>query len=248
MKVIKLIIAYDGTGFNGWQKQAKPSNGRTIQAAIEDALAKMHGHEVSLTGSGRTDAGVHAAGQVANFTTSINNIEPCRFVPALNGLLSQDVRILKADEVNQDFHSRFDARMRTYRYYFICGRHALPHESRYALQLWTHPQINLLNTYCRLLLGERDCSVFASAGDSSLSKIRHISRAGFFQENGKLIFEISANAYLRKMIRSVAGTFIHHAGLESPPELIGKIINSGDRSLAGPTLPPQGLFLWKVDF
>jgi tRNA pseudouridine38-40 synthase len=138
--------------------------------------------------------------------------------------------------------------MRTYRYYFICGRQALPHESRYAVQLWTHPSVNLLNSYCRLLQGERDCSVFAAAGDSSQSANRYISRAVFFAEGERLVFEISANAFLRKMVRSVAGTFLHYGERNTPAEQIRDIIASGDRSLAGPTLPPQGLFLWKVEY
>jgi len=247
MRGIKLLIAYDGTDFCGWQKQ-QDKRDRTVQAVIEDALGEMHGHEVTLTGSGRTDSGVHAAGQVANFITSIKTIKPGRFVPALNGFLSSDVRILKSCEVSSDFHASFDARMRTYRYYFIYGRHVMPHESRYALQLWSNPPVNLLNDYCRLLPGERDCSVFAAAGDSSLSKYRHISNAVFYLEGNRLVFEISANAFLRKMIRSIAGTFIHHAEIGSPAGLMKEIIASCDRSLAGPTLPPQGLFLWNVNY
>jgi len=248
MRVIKLVIAYDGTGFHGWQNQEAGNSERTVQGVIEDSLKRMHGHEIALTGAGRTDAGVHAAGQVANFTTTIKTIKPGRFIQALNGLLPKDVRVIKADEANEGFHARFDARLRTYRYFFICGRHALPHESRFALQLWTRPPVNLLNAYCRLLHGELDCTVFAGAGDLSLSRNRYISHAVFFIEGDRLVFEICANAFLRKMVRSVAGTFIHHAGLGTPPELINNIIVSGDRSLAGPTLPPQGLFLWKVDY
>ena len=257
MRTIKLLIAYDGTDFCGWQKQTEAAAGegaprrppeRTVQAVIENALFRMHGHKVALTGAGRTDSGVHAAGQVANFSTTIKNIEPGRFVPALNGFLPRDVRIIKSEEVDPDFHARFDACMRTYRYYFICGRQAMPHESRYALQLWNIPPVNLLNSYCRLLQGERDCSVFAGAGDSSLSRIRHISRAVFFAERDRLVFEISANAFLRKMVRSVTGTFLHYGGCNCSPEQMKKIIDSCDRSLAGPTLPPHGLFLRKVDY
>ncbi|MDR0316091.1 MAG: tRNA pseudouridine(38-40) synthase TruA [Treponema sp.] len=257
---IKLLIAYDGTDFSGWQKQGgytPPENstglsagvrGRTVQGVIEQALAQMHKEPVTLTGSGRTDSGVHAAGQVANFYTTINNIPPDRFVPALNGLLPADVRILSADETRPDFHARFDARMRTYRYHCICGRHALPHENRYNLQLWRYPRLETLNAYCRLLLGERDCSVFAGAGDMSVSRSRYIFHAGFMVEAGRLIFEISANAFLWKMVRSIAGTFLHYEERGSPPEELRDIIASGDRSRAGPTLPPQGLFLWKIDY
>jgi tRNA pseudouridine38-40 synthase len=245
MRMIKLLIAYDGTDFCGWQRQdGQPS----VQAVIEAALEQMHRHPVTLTGSGRTDSGVHAAGQAANFRTSIESIKPDRFVPALNGLLPPDVRILESCEAPPDFHARFDARMRTYRYFFICGRQALPHESRYALQLWRSPRIDLLNAYCRLLLGERDCSIFAGAGDTSKSRSRYISHAAFFTEGSRLVFEISANAFLWKMVRSVTGTFLHYEEAGTPPELLRDIIASGSRDRAGPTLPPQGLFLWKVEY
>ena len=245
MRTIKLLIAYDGTDFCGWQRQGDL---RTGQGIIEAALERMHRHPVALTGSGRTDSGVHAAGQGAHFRTDIESIQPERFVPALNGLLPQDVRILEASEALTDFHARFDARMRTYRYYFICGRRALPHESRYALQLWRTPRVDLLNAYCRLLPGERDCSIFAGAGDSSKTRSRYISHAAFFMEGSRLVFEISANAFLWKMVRSAAGTFLHYEERDTPPELLRDIIASGNRDLAGPTLPPHGLFLWKVEY
>jgi tRNA pseudouridine38-40 synthase len=245
MRTIKLLIAYDGTDFCGWQRQAGQ---RTVQEVIETALKQMHRHYVTLTGSGRTDSGVHAAGQVAHFQTDIENIKPDRFVPALNGLLPHDVRILESSEAPADFHARFDARMRTYRYFFICGRQALPHESRYALQLWRSPRIDLLNAYCRLLPGERDCTIFAGAGDTSKSRSRYIFHTAFFTEGSRLVFEISANAFLWKMVRSITGTFLHYEEIGAPPELLRDIIASGNRGRAGPTLPPEGLFLWKVDY
>jgi tRNA pseudouridine38-40 synthase len=224
-----------------------------VQGVIEDALETMHHHPVALTGSGRTDSGVHAAGQAAHFHTDIDSIEPGRFAPALNGLLPPDARVLEAGEAPAGFHARFDARARTYRYFFVCARRALPHESRYALQLWRRPRVDLLNAYCRLLIGERDCSLFAAAGDvgasaACVSRSRHISRAAFFVEGPHLVFEISANAFLWKMVRSVAGTLLHYEERGAPPELLRDIIASGRRELAGPTLPPHGLFLWKVEY
>jgi tRNA pseudouridine38-40 synthase len=256
MRTIKLLIAYDGTDFCGWQRQSPSStpsiegagDPRTVQGIIESALEQMHKHPVTLTGAGRTDSGVHAAGQVAHFHTDIDSIQPNRFVPALNGFLPPAIRILEAAEVRADFHARFDARLRSYRYYFICGRQAFPHESRYALQLWRRPSIYLLNAYCRLLPGERDCSIFAGAGDMSKSHSRYISHAAFFTDGSRLVFEISANAFLWKMVHSIAGTFLHYEECDTPPETLAEIIASGRRDLAGPTLPPQGLFLWKVAY
>ena len=246
MRTIKLIIAYDGTDFLGWQRQAGQT--RTVQAVIEAALEKMHGHPVALAGAGRTDSGVHARAQAASFQTDIESIKPDRFVPALNSLLPADVRITDSCEEAADFHARFSARMRTYRYFFIAGRQALPHESRYAMQLWRVPRIDILNSYCRLLYGERDCAIFAASGDTSKSTYRNITHAAFLAEGGHLVFEISANAFLLKMVRSVTGTFLHYEERAAAPAQLRDIITSGDRSLAGPTLPPQGLFLWKVDY
>jgi len=253
---IKLLIAYDGTDFSGWQRQDEshdniPDKVRTVQGEIEKSLEKIHGHDVPLTGSGRTDTGVHAAGQAANFYTSINSIPAEKFVPALNTILPQDIRILEACETAPDFHARFSAISRTYRYHFIC-RPALPHESRYNLQLWRFPRIETLNAYGRLILGETDCSIFAGAGDSALamgkSTNRYIYSAYFFMEAGRLVFEIRANAFMRKMVRSIAGTFLHYEEKDAPPEKLREIIASKERSFAGPTLPPQGLFLWKVEY
>jgi tRNA pseudouridine38-40 synthase len=247
---IKLLIAYDGTDFSGWQKQGAPGGraGRTVQGLIEEALERIHKRETRLTGAGRTDAGVHAAGQTANFYTPIHGMAAERFVPALNSLLPQDLRILKAAECRSDFHARFDAKSRSYRYYFICGRPGLPHELRYSLQLWRRPSVNRLNAYTRRLLGELDCSVFAGAGDKSLSRSRYINRAYFFTEGDSLVFEICANAFLWKMVRSIAGTLLYYEEKGLSEEALGEIIRSLDRTKAGPTLPPRGLFLWHIDY
>ncbi|MDL2229224.1 tRNA pseudouridine(38-40) synthase TruA [Treponema sp. OttesenSCG-928-L16] len=245
LRNIRLLIAYDGTDFSGWQRQQLD---RSVQGAIEDALEKLHKRPVQLTGSGRTDAGVHAAGQTANFYSDIKNMEARRFVPALNALLARDVRILDARDASADFHARFDAKLRSYRYFLICGRPALPQELRYAHQLWRKPDIRLLNDYARLLHGEIDCSCFAAAGDKSLTSSRYIQQAYFFYQAGSLVFEISANAFLWKMVRSILGTLLHYEERRMPPEEFHALVRSGDRKRAGPTAPPNGLFLWKVDY
>jgi len=251
---IKLVIAYDGTDYNGWQRQ-KYNKERTIQGVIENALKKIHGKRINLTGSGRTDTGVHAVGQTANFYTDIDSIPACRFTQAINSYLPHDVRILESEETESDFHARFSAKMRTYRYQFKCsssGNPFLPHENRYNLRLHRFPRLDLLNEYGRLLYGETDCTIFAGAKDSAViagkSKNRYIYRAYFYIEKETLIFEICANAFLRNMVRSVAGTFLHYEETLTPPQKLQEIIALSQRSLAGPTLPPQGLFLWKVEY
>ena len=243
---ICLIVAYDGSDFSGWQRQGKTA--RTVQGELENALSKIHKHHVAIAGSGRTDAGVHARGQCANFYTDIKRMEAKRFIPALNSLLPKDVRVLEACELRESFHSRFDALSRTYRYFFISGRDALPMETRYALQIGRHVDIALLNDYCCFLQGEFDCTVFASPGDKSNSRFRNIFSASFFADANKIVFEIRANAFLWKMVRSIAGTLLFYEEQKTHPTIFYRIITSGKRRLAGPTLPPQGLFLWHVEY
>jgi tRNA pseudouridine38-40 synthase len=243
---IRLRIAYDGTDFSGWQRQS--SGVRTVQGVIEKALELIHKEKVHLTGSGRTDAGVHAAGQTANFYSSISTMEAGRFVPALNRLLPKDMRILKAEEVPKGFHSRFDSKYRTYRYYIIPGRPSLPWEPRYSWQIYRRPCMETLNLFAGLLNGETDCTVFAVPGDKSLSRNRYIYNSVFWVEGNRMVYEITANAFLWKMVRSVVGTLLFYEDKGVSPIEFEKIISSKDRSLAGPTAPPEGLFLWKVGY
>ena len=245
---IRLKLAYDGTDFSGWQRQEEGS--RTVQGLVEDALEKIHKKPVTLTGSGRTDSGVHAAAQVANFYTSIHrhSMEAKRFVPALNSLLPHDVRVLEAEETRDDFHARFDARLRTYRYFFITCREALPWELRYAWKLRRQPDIGRLNDYARLLRGEMDFTAFAVPDDKSKSRHRYIFGATFFFDGDKLVFEISANAFLWKMVRSIAGTLIHFEEKGFSQDYLWEVIKSRNRQLTGPTAPSEGLFLWKIDY
>jgi len=150
--------------------------------------------------------------------------------------------------MSPDFHARFDAKSRTYRYYFINKKESYPWEERYALPIRRNVDITLLNSYARLLRGEMDFNTFAASEDREKSTCRYIKNAVFYIENHKIIFEITANAFMRKMVRSIAGTLMDFEakGLES--EYLKDVLNSGDRSLTGPTAPPQGLFLWKVDY
>ncbi|MDR0784806.1 MAG: tRNA pseudouridine(38-40) synthase TruA, partial [Treponema sp.] len=242
---IKLLIAYDGTDFCGWQKQ---DDRRTVQECIETALEKLHKHSVRLTGAGRTDAGVHSIGQVANFYTDIQTIPPGRFTPALNSILPQDVRVLSAEETADDFHARFDARSRTYQYRIITGRSALPHERRYYLCLRRRPSVLRLNALARIFRGEMDCSTFASSKNKNESRYRYIYNAGFFVQNDCLVFEITANAFLWKMVRSIVGTLLFYEEKDVLSTEFSAIVNGLDRAQAGPTAPAHGLFLQRVDY
>jgi tRNA pseudouridine38-40 synthase len=251
MRNIKLTIAYDGTDFSGWQRQP---DRRTVQSEIEAALKIIHRRSVPLAGAaGRTDAGVHARAQVANFFTDIDGIKSERFARVLNGLLPPDVRITESREVSPDFHARFSAVMRSYRYYMICGRQILPHEYRYAQYRGRRPSLPTLNDYARLLRGESDCSLFASPADGIFTRgtgstRRYIRNAYFFIEGEKLIFEISANSFFWKMVRCIVGTLLQYEEKNIPLCEFKNILKEGNHAMAGTTIPAKGLFLWQVEY
>ncbi|MEI6386801.1 MAG: tRNA pseudouridine(38-40) synthase TruA [Spirochaetota bacterium] len=250
---IRLVVAYDGTGYGGWQRQ---KNAPSVQAALEAALAKMHGSSPPVFAAGRTDAGVHAQGQVANFYTDILSIPAGRFVPALNKLLPRDIRVMSAAEAPFDFHSRFDARLRRYRYFFVIGRTVGPFALRTAWQIPHSPDLRVLNGAASLLLGENDFTALCSARDPSPSKRRRVLEASFRWEGGLLVFEIAANAFLLRMVRSIVGSLIHWEAGGGPSgrptgtaaETLRLALKTGDRGLAGPTAPAQGLFFWNAEY
>ncbi len=248
LRNIKLKVSYDGTNFSGWQRQSGAGFSRTVQNEIEKALEKIHKKTIPLIGSGRTDAGVHAVGQVANFHTDIFSMPASSFVPALNSWLPPDVRILESSEVSPDFHARFDARERTYRYFLCCSSSLPAHEYPYCWPLFRRPDIRRLNEMASVLSGEMDCSVFTAAGDKSSTRSRFFYGAHFFPEGSRIVFEISANAFLWKMVRSILGTIIDFEKRGKGREDFLSIIKSGERRMAGQTAPAKGLFLWNVRY
>lgn len=256
MRNILLKISYDGTDFCGWQRQDKHGNEaqRTVQGEIEKALEKIHKTKIALHGSGRTDSGVHAYAQAANFFTPIDSIPAENYVRALNAFLPQDVRILEAREVSEDFDSRFSATSRVY-HYFISTDVALPaNMSRYVWHVKNYqPDLERLNHFCQCLRGEIDCASFAASGDESLSTNRYIDGARFFfQEDmwgGRLlVFEIEANAFLWKMVRTLTGTLVMLDRDKKPLDSMEKILAAKNRVSAGVTAPPTGLFLYEIKF
>jgi len=252
---IRLCLSYDGTEFGGWQRQG---NARTVQGELELALERMHGHPVPALGAGRTDAGVHAMGQVSNFYTDIAGIEAGRFLPALNGLLPRDLRVLSAYEADFDFHSRYDARLRRYRYFCLASPSPDPLRLRYCHHLRRRPGLEPLNATAALVLGETDFTAFSSAKDESANRSRFVSESSFRWEGEALVYEIAANAYLWRMVRSLVGSMLHYeseAALDSggaaaggAAERMERALRSKDRSRAGPTAPARGLFLWNVEY
>lgn len=241
---ICLKIAFDGTDFLGWQVQ---ETGRTVQGVIEQALEEMHGRAVRIIGAGRTDSGVHARAQHAHFTTEISSIPAERFVQALNGLLPSDVRIRASWEVPPDFHARFDAVLREYRYRITYGV-TDPLQGRYSLKVHYLPDLRLLNGYARCIIGTHDFLAFAAAGDSSDSSIRCMHGAVWVPEGEEIVLRVWGNAFLWKMVRSLAGTMLELEREKAPASEMKSILESCERKQARITAPARGLHLWRIDY
>lgn len=257
MRNILLIISYDGTDFCGWQRQDDVKGGeaeRTVQGEVEKALEKVHKQKVQLYGSGRTDSGVHGLGQAANFYSPIETIPAENYVRALNAFLPQDVRIMAAKEVPEDFSARKSATSRVYRYFISTDDIISANNTRYTWCVKNYtPNLDRLNKYAECLRGELDCSSFAASGDDSVSNFRYIDDAHFFIQKdiwGKdlLVFQIEANAFLWKMVRTLTGTLINLDKSNAPEDAMLKILEAKDRTKAGVTAPPTGLFLYEIKF
>ena len=240
---IRLDISYDGTHFQGWQIQ---KNGRSVQGELERALAELHGHPVGLTGSGRTDSGVHATGQVGNFYSDHPGIAPEKFREALNSHLPRDIRILESREVSPAFHSRYDARCRVYKYYILNAPAGPAHCRDFCYLTRPALEVKRLNALAGPVTGQHDFTSFATARDQSKSKIRRIYSARFLREGPFIVFRIAGNAFLWRMVRTLAGTLIDLCVNGADPGAVREILNGRDRSLAGPAAPARGLFLHKV--
>lgn len=245
MRNIRLDIAYDGTNYCGYQIQP---NETTIQGVLEKVLSKIHKKKVDVIGSGRTDSGVHADMQVVNFTTDIDSIPGENFRNAINSLLPMDIRVLKSQVVSDDFHSRFNAFRRTYKYYIKLGEVGHPRYRDFCYLVRKPLNIPLLNSLSRELLGEHDFTTFAAAGDQAPTKIRTIYSAIFYPEGEFLVFKICGNAFLQRMVRSITGTLLDLCWKGSSPNELKRILESRDRSQVGTTAPARALFLHKVEY
>ncbi len=244
-RCIKLTIAYDGTDFAGWQKQP---DRRSVQQELEKALSSMHGRPISVTGAGRTDTGVHAAGQVAHFYTDIATIQASRFLLALNKLMPRDVRIVHAEQAHDDFHARYDARLRRYKYFIRAGQVPSPCLDRFAWRIHHEPDLARLNRMAACLRGEIDCTAFSSAKDPNENRFRYLHHASFYMEGDAIVFDVAANAFLWHMVRSLVGTLVNLDKDGAPLDSMRRILDSGNRKMAGATAPASGLFLWNVDY
>ena len=246
MRTVKLTVQYDGTGYVGWQRQ---DTGASIQGVLEDVLARIDGRTVTLHGAGRTDAGVHATGQVASVRLATAH-DDGTLVRALNANLPPEIRVWTVETVAEDFHARFSAREKTYEYRIWNGP-AVPPFLR--LYTWHVPQplnVTLLQAGADAIAGTHDFAAFQGAGSVVHTTVRTVTCAAWHRRDadGPLVFEISGDGFLRHMVRSLAGTLVE-AGLgRRPVEDLGRLLACPDRAAAGRTAPPQGLFLTKVTY
>lgn len=246
----KLLIQYDGTDFHGWQVQ---DNDRTIQGELERVIGTLEDAEVKVVGSGRTDAGVHAEGQVANVILR-REFTPERLRFAVNGNLWRDIRVMCIEKAADEFHARFSARRKTYIYRIVNAPVMSPFWRRYAIHETRPLDIGKMTAASRLLLGEHDWTAYSSARSDGESKVRTVLDCSFeslwdSRANASLIeFRITANGFLRYMVRSIMGTLLEVGRGEKDSDTIQTAIVNGDRSLAGQTAPANGLSLLRVDY
>lgn len=242
VKNIMLTIEYDGTGYHGWQSQ---KNALAIQDVIEGALKKITGEDIRLTGSGRTDAGVHALGQVANFHTS-SSIPPEKFSYALNSHLPDDIVIKKSAEVSESFHSRYDAKGKKYRYIIFNYEFPSPLMRRREWHIRRPLDREAMKKSLKYLLGKHDFSAFMSSGSSAENTVRTVMAAELKDDGQRIIFEITADGFLYNMVRIIVGTLAKVGTGEMVPDEMQRIIESCDRERAGSTAPAWGLYLVEV--
>lgn len=244
MRNIKLLLAYEGTDFHGWQRQREL---RTVQGVLEDALEQLTGVRTATTASGRTDAGVHALGQVVQFLTASEHSTET-FVRALNAHLPRDVRVLDATEVSQSFHPTLDAVSKRYRYLIDNARIADPFCLRYTWYVGRPLDAERMAAGARHLIGRHDFHSFETDWPNRLSSVRTVRDVAVARTSRLVTIEIEADGFLYNMVRAIAGTLVLVGSGSREPEWVGEVLRACDRSAAGPTAPPHGLFLLWVRY
>ncbi|MBM4764910.1 tRNA pseudouridine(38-40) synthase TruA [Bacillus sp. B15-48] len=240
---IKCKVAYDGTGYAGYQVQP---NKRTVQGEIEAALAKLHkGQSVRVHASGRTDAGVHAKGQVIHFDTILSMPED-RWPIALNSILPDDIVILEAEKALDDFHARYEAIGKEYRYFVHLSKQRDPFLRKYAYQFPYSIDISKIEEAAQLLVGTHDFTSFCSAKTEVDDKVRTLDTIELFEEKGLLVFRFVGNGFLYNMVRIIVGTLLEVGSGEKESASVRSILERKDRRYAGKTAPGHGLYLWEV--
>jgi tRNA pseudouridine38-40 synthase len=245
MRNIKLTIEYDGTNYQGWQVQPK---GPTIQGILEEKLGLLTGESIRLVGSGRTDAGVHALGQVAHFKTQ-SQMDARSIQRALNSLLPSDIVIQKIEEVEEDFHARKHSKSKVYEYRILNRNLRSPFHHGYAWHIPQRLDVKEMRKATQWLIGEHDFSSFRSVGTPTRTAIRRVIRAEWKRgRDGLIRFEIEANGFLKQMVRAIVGTLVEVGKGKMSAMEFQKVLESKERKKAGPTAPAHGLFLKEVKY
>jgi tRNA pseudouridine38-40 synthase len=246
----RLILQYDGTDFHGWQMQ---DDLRTVQGELARVLSLLDSREVIVHGSGRTDAGVHAEGQVASVELQ-REMTPQKLRAAINGNLPNDVRVLFVDSAPGDFHARYSARSKTYIYRVVHGHVMSPFWSRYALQEARPLDLDRMRSCAKQFLGEHDWTAFSAAQSDAESRVRNVTQLVItdgWDARGRchlIEFTVTANGFLRYMVRSIVGTLLSVGQGEIDEETVARAIREGDRNLVGATAPACGLTLKSVHY
>lgn len=239
---IKLTIEYLGTAYCGWQRQ---KNGISVQEVIEDAAKKLFKEDIAITGSGRTDSGVHAKGQVAHF--DVDTTVPVRNMPfALNSYLPDDIQILSAEEVDMSFHARFGAKAKTYRYTLYVDKHKHPLIDMQATNVHVRPDIALMREAANKLIGEHDFKCFLAAGSNVKDTVRTIYSLDVDEIDGIIHITVCGNGFLYNMVRILTGTLYYVGTGKLKVSDVDRIVEGKERKLAGKTLPAKGLTLLSV--
>ena len=244
MRRIRTKIAYDGTDYVGWQTQ---NNGVAVQEKVEQAILEVTGQRSSLQGSGRTDSGVHARAQVAHFDTEAR-MAADKFAIALNTHLPADIRVLYSEEVSPDFHARFSAKEKQYRYFVQTGPHADVFARKYALHAYMPLDFDLMNEAAALAVGTHDFSAFMSTGREVETAVRTVSLSKWEKQGKFLVYTVQGNGFLYNMVRILVGTMVGMGSGRIPKDSMEKALASLSRKDAGPTAPPHGLVLWRVKY
>jgi len=243
MQRYKCIISYDGSGFSGYQVQP---NKRTVQTELEAVLTKMHkGEPIKVSGSGRTDAGVHAKGQVIHFDSPLPLPEE-KWEIALNSMLPEDISILSVAKVDASFHARFEAVGKEYRYVLHLSFIRDPFQRNYAYRYPFQLNVEAMQEASKYFLGTHDFTSFCSAKTEVMDKIRTIEEIDFFREDNLLTLRFVGNGFLYNMVRILVGTLLSVGSGDIKPEEIPLILEKKDRRFAGKTAPAHGLYLWEV--
>ena len=242
MKNYKIVLAYDGTDFSGWQRQP---DGRTVQGVVEEALRRITQKKTVVHGAGRTDAGVHALGQTASFRGAFKLADDV-LLRALNAVLPADVRIFSLEEAPAGFHARKSARSKLYRFRIVHAPQASPLDRRYVLH-WPYPlDLRAMREAARMFVRTDDFTAFSSNRDRS--PVRTVRRSELRKTGPEIVYSIEAEGFLRYMVRTIVGTLIEVGRGRIPPAQVEEIFRRRDRTLAGPTAAAKGLTLVRVDY